>query len=319
MENILEKYKGEKVLVTGGAGFVGSNLVKYLVELGADVDIVDDLFTGNLDNLKDISSYHFIKGDVRDEISSIVKYSYIFHLAARNIIISTKNPKEDYSVNIGGTLNLLDYLKNHRNNLKKFVYTGSVSIYGNPKRLPINEDDNINVLSPYSVSKLGGENYTKIYYENYELPTTVVRYSNVYGINQTPKNPYCGVIGKMIQSVSKSESPAIHGDGEQTRDFTYIEDAVTATLYAGISEKAIGDDFNIGSGIETSVNKLVDTIIKIYEKDKISPEYIDKRDIDNIRRRVVSIEKIRSKLRWTPFYTLENGLRKTIDWYEKRK
>jgi UDP-glucose 4-epimerase len=325
-EKILEKYKGEKVLVTGGAGFVGSNLVKYLLELGAVVDIIDDLFTGDLKNLEGLKGYNFIEGDVRYilELTDIGKYSYIFHLAARNIIVSTKDPKEDYSVNIGGTLTMLDLLRNYeslygkKSNLKKFVYTGSVSIYGNPRRLPINEDDGINVLSPYAVSKLGGENYTKIYYENYNVPTTVVRYSNVFGDNQSTSNPYCGVIGKIIESISNNKKPIVHGDGEQTRDFTYVEDAVTATLYAGLLEKSIGEAYNIGTGIETSINKLIEIINKIYNKN-IEAEYVDKRDIDNIRRRVVNIEKIRSKLRWTPHYTLEKGLKQTIEWYERNR
>jgi len=318
-DEILKKYNGEKVLVTGGVGFVGSNIVKMLLEYGAKVTILDDFFTGEMDNLKDLSGYNLIKGDVRDEklIEELVpQFSYIFHLAARNIIISTKNPKEDYSVNIGGTLNILDTLKKNSKNLKKFIYIGSVSIYGNSKRFPINEDDPINVLTPYAVSKLGGENYTKIYYENYDLPTTIVRYSNVYGDHQSTSNPYCGVIGKLMDKIKNGESPIVHGDGEQTRDFTYVEDAVIATLYVGILEKSTGEDFNVGTGVEYSINNVIKTINKIYDVD-IIPTYIDKRDIDNIRRRVINIEKIRSKLRWVPQYTLEKGIKKTMQWLEK--
>jgi len=318
-DEILKKYNGEKVLVTGGVGFVGSNIVKMLLEYGAKVTILDDFFTGEMDNLKDLSGYNLIKGDVRDEklIEELVpQFSYIFHLAARNIIISTKNPKEDYSVNIGGTLNILDTLKKNSKNLKKFIYIGSVSIYGNSKRFPINEDDPINVLTPYVVSKLGGENYTKIYYENYDLPTTIVRYSNVYGDHQSTSNPYCGVIGKLMDKIKNGESPIVHGDGEQTRDFTYVEDAVIATLYVGILEKSTGEDFNVGTGVEYSINNVIKTINKIYDVD-IIPTYIDKRDIDNIRRRVINIEKIRSKLRWVPQYTLEKGIKKTMQWLEK--
>lgn len=317
---LLKKYVNKKVLVTGGAGFVGSNLVRKLLELKADVTVFDDLFTGSLDNLKGCDNYEFIKGDVREEkaVSGIINdYEYVFHLAARNIIISTKNPKEDFSVNIGGTLNLLMALRDSKK-LKKFIYTSSVSIYGNPHYLPINEDDRINVLSPYSVSKLGGENYTKVFYENFNLPVVIVRYSNVYGDYQSPKNPYCGVIGKFIENVSQQKAPLIHGDGEQTRDFTYIKDAVDATLLAGMSEKSTGDIFNIGTGIEVSINSLAHILIDIYQKD-MKAEYVDKRDIDNIRRRVLNIEKIRQKLKWVPQYTLKHGLENTVNWYENNK
>ena len=316
----LSSYSGTKVLVTGGAGFVGRNLVNELVQQNAEVTVLDDLFTGALSNIENLKIKDFIHGDVRDE--SLVKkivldYDFIFHLAARNIIVSTANPLEDYSVNIGGTLNILNHLKSSKR-LYRFIYTSSVSIYGNTKYLPINEDDTYNLLSPYAVSKLGGENYTKVFYENYDLPSVVVRYSNVYGIFQSTINPYCGVIGKIIENISNDKSPLVHGDGEQTRDFTYVKDAVECTMLAGISNKSIGEVFNIGTGLEISINSLVSTINELYGKN-ILPEYIDRRDIDNIRRRVVNIEKIRRTLRWVPQYTLKKGLKETIEWYEENK
>lgn len=317
MENniVLSDYSGSKVLVTGGAGFIGSNIVKCLIEFGAIVTVLDDLYTGDYNNICHLSIKEFIKGDVRDEdlIKKIVSsFDFIFHLAARNIIISTNNPIEDYSVNIGGTLNMLIHLRNSKS-LNRFVYSSSVSIYGNPKYLPINEDDAYNLLSPYAVSKLSGENYTYVFYENFNTPTTIVRYSNVYGINQSTNNPYCGVIGKIIEKIIQNESPLIHGDGEQTRDFTYIKDVVEATLLAGISKRAIGEIFNIGTGIETSINELVNIVNELLGKN-IQANYIDRRDIDNIRRRVINIEKARKSLRWIPQYTLKKGLRETIDW-----
>ena len=314
-----KQYSGAKVLVTGGAGFIGSILSRELVRLGAEVTVLDDLFTGEIDNISSLNVKDFIKGDVRDEglISQVVKdFEIVFHLAARNIIISTKSPLEDYSVNIGGTLNMLIQLKKSKK-LKRFVYTSSASIYGNPKYLPINEDDSFNLLSPYAVSKLGGENYTHVFYENFNMPTIVVRYSNVYGINQKISNPYCGVISKMIGKISDNERPLIHGDGEQTRDFTYILDAVNATMLAGISSRGVGETFNIGTGVECSINTLVFLINELFNKD-IQPEYVDKRDIDNIRRRVVNIEKIRKTLRWVPQYTLKKGLSETINWYKSQ-
>jgi len=313
-------YANEDVLVTGGAGFVGSNLSRKLCELGANVTVLDDLYTGDEQNLSGINLVELVKGDVRDTklIKSIAgNFSYVFHLAARNIILSTKNPIEDCSVNIQGTLNILESLRKSKK-LKKFLYTSSASIYGNPRYLPIDEGEGFNILTPYAASKLGGENYTKVYYENYGLPTVVVRYSNVYGDFQSPHNPYCGVIGKFIEKIYEGKSPIVHGDGEQTRDFTYIKDAIQATLIAGISEKSTGEVFNIGTGVETSVNKLVELISELFSTD-IQPDYIDKRDIDNIRRRVVNIEKIRQRLRWGPSYTMKKGLNNTVNWYIEHK
>lgn len=316
----LAAYRDRTVLVTGGGGFVGSALTRRLIELGARVTVLDDWFTGEQENLAAVlGSPHLtvLTGDVRDSalVSGLaVEFEYVFHLAARNIIISTKDPREDFSVNIGGTLNMLLAARQSKR-LKKFVYASSVSVYGNPRYLPINEDDRTNLLSPYSVSKLGGENYTIVFYENYDLPVTVVRYSNVYGEHQTSRNPYCGVAGKFVECISRNEPPVIHGDGHQTRDFTYVGDAVEATLLAGMTEKSTGDTFNVGSGVETSVNVLVKTILDIYGK-TIKPEYIDRRDIDNIRRRVLNIEKIRYRLKWSPRHDLRAGLERTIAWFE---
>lgn len=301
-----------KVLVTGGAGFVGSNLVDALVVRNVKTIVLDDLFTGKIENLPKSNLVEFVEGSVCDEdlVKKLVKeVDLVFHLAARNIIVSTQNPREDFAVNIGGTLNILLAAKERG---IKVVYTSSTSIYGNPRYLPINEDDAINPFTPYATSKLAGENYCFSFYETYGLPTTVVRYSNIYGIKQRPDNPYCGVVSKFFDAVIKDQPPSIHGDGEQTRDFTYVDDAVEATILAA-SEKADGQIYNVGTGIETSINTLAQKIIKLFGKN-ITPTYIDRRDIDNIRRRVVNIEKIRKELRWIPKYSLDDGLRKTKEW-----
>jgi UDP-glucose 4-epimerase len=309
---------GMKLLVTGGAGFVGSNLVERLVRDGVKVFVLDDLFTGSLDNLPKSNLIEFVEGSVCDEslVKKIVKETdLIFHLAARNIIISTKDPKQDFAVNIGGTLNILLAA---REKGVKVIYSSSTSIYGNPRYLPINEDDGINPFTPYATSKLAGENYCYSFYETYDLPTAVVRYSNIYGTKQSPDNPYCGVVSKFFDSVMKGSSPQIHGDGEQTRDFTYVDDAVEATILAGITDRADGKVYNVGTGIETTVNQLAYKIIALY-KINIKPSYIDRRDIDNIRRRVCNIERIRRELRWTPKVTIDRGLEITKAWLEQKK
>jgi UDP-glucose 4-epimerase len=310
-------YNGANVMVTGGAGFIGSNLAKELVKLGANVTVADDMFTGNKDNLKGVEIINMLYADVRkmhNHSHILLDQDYVFHLAARNIILSTTNPIEDYEVNIGGTLRMLLLLK-ESTRLKKFIYASSASVYGNHKHLPANEDDGINILSPYAASKLGGENYTKVFYEQYKLPVSVVRYSNVFGVNQRIENPYCGVISRVIHSILNNEQPVVYGNGEQTRDFTYVEDAVSATLLAASSDRANGEIFNVGSGTETSINALTVLVNKL-TNNSIPTNYMENRDIDNIRRRVMNIDKIKNLLNWEPKYTLSQGLIKTINWLQ---
>jgi UDP-glucose 4-epimerase len=313
-----EKLAGQKLVVTGGAGFVGSNVVRRLLAENASVVVLDDFYTGDDNNLPvGESNLDVVRGSVTefDLVRDVIKgASLVFHLAARNIIVSTRNPREDYEVNIGGTLNVL--LAARELNTPRVVYSSSTSVYGNPRYLPINEDDATNMLSPYAVSKFAGENYCKAFYESYGLSSAVVRYSNVYGTAQRPDNPYCGVVSKFFESAMNGESPKIHGDGEQTRDFTYIDDVVEATLLAGISPKADGQVYNVGTGREVTVNQLARTIIEITGA-KVEPAYVDRRDIDNIRRRVVNIEKIRRELRWLPTFTIEQGLRRTYQWLKE--
>jgi UDP-glucose 4-epimerase len=311
----------QKYVVTGGAGFVGSSIVKRLLSEGATVTVLDDFFTGREDNLPiGDSKLHVVCGCVTDyELvhDALNGVDTVIHAAARNIIVSTRNPREDYEVNIGGTLNVL--LAARANSTRRVVYTSSVSVYGNPRYLPINEDDSTYMLSPYAVSKFGGENYCQAFYENYGLSTSIVRYSNVYGPGQRPDNPYCGVIAKFFATAMAGESPQIHGDGEQTRDFTYIDDAVEATIMVAKSPKAEGKIYNVGTGREVSIGTLARMIIDIVGSDA-EPELIDRRDIDNIRRRAVNIEKARRELRWIPRMTLEPGLARTYTWLmEKEK
>lgn len=313
---IEEQFKNKRILVTGGAGFVGSNLVNRLIELGPDifVSVLDDLFTGELKHINSVGRVNFIEGSVTDRnlVKELVKESdIVFHLAARNIIVSTKNPYEDLNTNVFGTFNILEAAKEY--NVERVVYTSSASVYGNSRYLPINEDDPLNILNPYAASKLSGENYCMAFYETYDLPVTILRYSNVFGYNQSPRNPYCGVVSKFFASIINEIPPQIHGDGEQTRDFTFVDDAVEATMLAAISPKAKGEILNVGTGKETSVKHLAKSIIAICGK-TFSPKYIDRRDIDNLRRRVLNIEKTRKFLRWVPNTSLEKGLINTYVW-----
>jgi len=306
-------FGGRRILVTGGAGFVGGALTQKLVEAGARVTVLDDLFTGKAETIP--TGAEFIEGSVTDAklvAELVAANSLVFHLAARNIIASTKNPRDDFETNIGGTLNVL--LAARESKVDRIVYTGSASVYGNPRSIPINEDDFLVPLSPYAVSKLGGENYAQAFYESYGLPTACIRYSNVYGPGQRPDNPYCGVVSKFLVDAHAGRPLSIHGDGEQTRDYTYIDDAVEATMLAAIRPRAEGEVFNVGTGIETSVNGLAIAIGHALDV-PVELRHIDRRDIDNIRRRVVNIEKARRMLRWTPQMTLERGLGRTAEWF----
>lgn len=308
-----------RVLVTGGAGFIGNKLVRRLLREGARVTVLDDLFTGRLDNLPR-KGFEFVEGSVCDPkvVERLVgEAEVVFHAAARNIVVSTKNPREDFETNIGGTLNVLLAARATPGRVKRVIYTSSTSVYGNPRYLPINEDDHLSLLTPYAVSKLGGENYCMAFFESYAVPTTAVRYSNVYGPGQDPANPYCGVVAKFIDSLFERTPPVVHGDGDQTRDFTYIDDAVEATVLAAQSDRALGEVFNVGTGVETRINELAATLARIIGVN-LAPQHTNRRDIDNIRRRVVNIEKTRRTLRWVPNTTLEAGLEATVQWQRER-
>ena len=310
----LKILRGARVLVTGGAGFVGSNLAARLVNLGAQVVVLDDLSTGRQELLP-AGLADFVHGSVTDAqlVEELVAQAeLVLHLAVRNIILSTKQVREDYEVNIGGTLNVL-IAASRRRPLPRIVFTSSASIYGNPRGLPISEDDAISILNPYAASKLAGESYCNAFYEMYQLPVAMVRYSNIYGVNQSPRNPYCGVVSKFFVSCMNGDAMQIHGSGLQTRDFTYVDDAVEATLLAALTPRAEGEVFNVGSGCETSVRDLAKQVaLAVGASSKV--EYVDRRDIDNVQRRVMSIEKARRILRWVPATPLDTGLARTYEW-----
>ena len=314
MSGIVEGYEGARVLVTGGAGFVGSSVATALVDAGARVTIFDDLFTGRRQLVPE-GIEGFIEASVVDEGAirdAVADQDHVFHLAARNITISMSKPTEDFATNIGGTLNLLMACRD-LDDPPVVVYTSSSSVYGNPRSLPITEDDPVSILTPYAASKLGGESYCDAFFEMYQLPIVSVRYSNVYGPHQSPENPYCGVVAKFFEACSNGQPMKIHGNGLQTRDYTFVDDAVEATLRAGASPRAYGEIINVGSGFETSVRDLARMIAETADVDG-DVEFVDRRDIDNVQRRVLNIERARRLLRWVPQVPLETGLRRTAAW-----
>lgn len=311
----MTELRGERVLVTGGAGFTGSSTVALLLAEGATVTVLDNLFTGFEALIPSHERVTFVRGDVCDAAlveDLVAQHPLVIHAAAKNIIVSTRNPREDCETNVLGTLNVL--MAAAKRGARKVVYTGSASVYGNPTTFPIVETSGLYALSPYAASKLAGENYCTAFYESYGLPVCVLRYSNVYGTNQSPDNPYCGVIAKFFAWALEGKPIRIHGDGDQTRDFTFVADAARATVEALASARSTGQVFNVATGTETSINSLAARIAAICGRPDLEIEHVDKRDIDNIRRRVLNIEGIRRILRWTPEYTLQRGLEATHRW-----
>jgi UDP-glucose 4-epimerase len=313
----VDAIRGQRVLVTGGLGFCGLNLSRSLAEdLECDVTILDDR-SNSTTAPRLPARCTVVIGDVREErdfAPLVLAHPWVFHLACRTILTCGSDPESDLTVNALSTLRMLEFLRRERPpSFQRFLYTSSVSLYGNSRHLPADELDPPSILNHYAATKLLGEQYSLLYHTAYGLPTTCVRYSNVYGPGQTPRNPYCGVVGKFIDACLEGRPLTIHGDGEQTRDYTFVTDAVEATILAAVSAKAVGDVFNIGSGIETSVNTLAQEIRLLAQSDQ-PVEYLARRDIDNVRRRSVNPEKIRVRLGWVPAVRLRDGLRETIAW-----
>ena len=260
----------------------------------------------------------FIEGSVLDLNllrNLVADKDLIFHLAARGMIASSKDPYMDLDVNIKGTLNVVESALEKAKRLKRVIYTSTSSVYGNARFLPTNEDDNVDFLNFYSVSKFAGEGYCKVYYELYDLPVTIVRYSNIYGYHQVPEHQP-GVVGQFIARALSGKPLIIHGNGEQTRDFTFVEDAVEATILAGLNPKAIGRTYNVATGRETTINQLANIILEKADSSS-AMVYVEERDIDNIRRRVLDIAGMRRDLKFVPKHTLEQGIEKTIEWFKK--
>ncbi len=305
----------ERVLVTGGLGSCGWQLTCCLAEqLGCHVTVLDD-YSNATSPVSIPPRVKIVEGDVREEkvFAPLVReHPWVFHLACRTIVTGGSDPESDLAVNGISTLRLLEFIRRERPaDFQRFIYTSSTSIYGNCRHLPADELDPPNILSHYAASKLLGEHYTLLYHTAYDVPTVCVRYSNVFGPGQTTRNPYCAVIGKFMDAAALGAPLTVHGDGEQTRDYTYVGDAVEATILAAVSPKAIGDLFNVGTGVETSVNTLASEVNALFGN--VSPiQHIDRRDVDNIRRRSVNPEKISVRLGWVPQVSLHDGLCRTM-------
>lgn len=299
------------VLVTGGAGFIGSNLVDKLIAEGQEVTVLDDLSTGNFENLqKHINEpcFHFVKGDIRDLKTvkeATNEIDVIVHEAAiTSVPRSVKCPKLTMDVNVSGTLNLLKL--GLERDIKRFVFASSCAVYGEAEKLPIPETAKPKPSSPYASTKLSGES-SCLKFLGKGLDTVCLRYFNVYGPRQG-RGEYAGVILKFLNRLKDSRRPIIYGDGEQTRDFVHVNDVVKATISAIKNEDAVGEVINIGTGRATTINKLCNILIKITKNQSLKPIYKDARTGD-VRRSQADITKAKGILGYAPEISLEKGLK----------
>ena len=312
----ISKYK---FLITGGAGFIGSNIVKYLLENNAcHVRIIDNLSNGYSENIKPFyrfTNFEFIEGDIRDyDIckKSMIGIDFVSHQAALGSVPrSIKDPILTNSVNVSGFLNILNAA--HQNGkIKKMVYAASSSTYGDSPHLPKKENIIGSPLSPYAVTKLVNELYGDVYSRVFNFNTIGLRYFNVFGPNQNPENPYAAVIPKFIKSAKNNQSPIIYGDGSTTRDFTYVDNVVQANIKALLNSDHLKNHeiVNIACGRQTSLNHLWELVCKIYNK-KLNIIYENQRSGD-INHSLADIAKAKELLNYEPTIHLLQGLEKTI-------
>jgi UDP-glucose 4-epimerase len=300
-----------RVLVTGGAGFIGSHLVDRLLKRGYEVTVLDNLSTGKLENVKDRlddAGFKFVKGDVRDrrDIEEAVKdVDAVFHLAAiTSVPYSVEHPDVTRQVNVDGARNLLEECL--RGRVERFIYVSSCAVYGEPEYLPIDEKHPARPISPYAGSKLEAERLCREFQETYGLKTTVLRPFNVYGLGMR-NDQYCGVIARFIERLRIGKPPIIYGDGEQTRDFVHVEDAVRAMILALESEKAVGRTFNVATGSQTSINRLAQLIIDLFGAKGIKPKHRKAR-VGDVRYSYADIQEAKAILGFEPKISLKEGL-----------
>ncbi len=313
-------YRGKRVLVTGGAGFLGSNLVKRLADEAKRVWVLDDLFTGRRDAVPEADNVQFVHGSVTDAAllrELLAEVDYVFHFAARNITLSARQPESDFRVNVEGSVQILLNALTHKHVIQRIVYASTASIYGNSPILPAREGS-YDISVPYAASKLSAEVLAIAYGRMFRLPVTCLRFSNVYGPGQVSSNPYCGVVSKFFDAVQKGEPLTIYGDGTQTRDFTFVDDAMDVTLAAGCSPTTVGEVFNVGTGVETTVNRLAELVGETVGKPQYPVVYAEKRVIDTVYRRSLDSGKLREAIGWTPRYSLADGLDKTWEWMSRQ-
>lgn len=312
-----------KFLITGGAGFIGSNLCDAIIDMGYSVRCLDDFSAGKQENivhLLDNPNFELMYGDIRDLdtcMSACGGVDYVLHQAAwGSVPRSIEMPLLYQEINIKGTLNMMEAAR--QKEVKRFVYASSSSVYGDSATLPKKEGQEGNVLSPYAFTKKANEEYGKLYTKLYGLETIGLRYFNVFGRNQDPHGYYAAVIPKFAKALLEDQAPTINGDGRQSRDFTYIEDVIEANLKSCIAPKeAAGESYNIAYGGQEYLIDLYNTLCELLDK-KIKPIYGPDRPGD-IKHSNADISKARSLLNYEPEYSFVRGIELTVGWYKNNQ
>ena len=310
-----------KILVTGGAGFIGSNLTEALLKQGHRVRVLDDFSTGKRENLlydETYPSLEMVEGDIRDLAvcqKAMKGIEHVFHQAALpSVQRSVEDPLGSNAVNAGGTLNILFAAREET--VKRVIYASSSSIYGDTPTLPKLEEMPANPLSPYALQKYIGEQYCRLFYQLYGLETVSLRYFNIFGPKQDPASVYSAVSPRFIDALLKGHPPLIFGDGEQSRDFTYIDNVVRANLLAMSAEHLQGEAINIACGKRVSLNQLLN-ILKEIVGSKVSPTHEEARKGD-VKHSLADINKGKRLLNYDPQVGIEMGLKKTVEFFQKQ-
>jgi len=317
MEARVQMKSYSKVLVTGGAGFIGSHIVDRLLSDGYDVTVLDDLSSGSLGNIarhKGEKAFRLVKGDIRD--AKLVREALkgvdaVFHEAALvDVSLSIKNPLLFDEVNVDGTLNLLKTSLD--SNVKRFIFASSAAVYGNSKPAKKKENMVLKPISPYGVSKMASENYVHLFNELYGLETVSLRYFNVYGPRQTFTSSYSGVITSFVNRLLLNQPPIVNGDGKQTRDFVHVDDVVSANLLALACENAVGEAFNIASGTTISIYELARMLQRTINAKNSTPIFAEPRQGD-VKHSSADISKAEKLLGFSPKIRLEDGLSRLVE------
>jgi nucleoside-diphosphate-sugar epimerase len=306
-----------KCLVTGGAGFIGSNLADELLRNGAKVTIIDNLSTGSRANLDEIGGeFEFVEADLNDERAvkrALEGVEVVFHQAALpSVPRSVKDPVETHEACVNATFNLL--VRSREAGVRRFVYAASSSAYGDQEVLPKVESMRPEPLSPYAAAKLAGEYYCSVFNRVYGLETFSLRYFNVFGPRQDPSSAYSGVISRFIDALMRGDTPVIYGDGEQTRDFTYIANVVNANIRAAEAGRGIGEVMNVANGERVSLNELLTALKKIVGRTEVEAEYREAR-VGDVKHSQADNGLAVDFLGYEKLVGLEEGLRRTIEWW----
>jgi nucleoside-diphosphate-sugar epimerase len=310
-----------RVLVTGGGGFIGSHLTEALLRKGHEVRVLDDFSTGKRENLifeNNYPSLDIVEGDIRD-LALCQKVmegtDYVFHQAALpSVQRSVEDPLGSNAVNVGGTLNILLAARDAK--VKRVMYASSSSIYGDTPTLPKREDMSLMPLSPYALQKYAGEQYCRLFSQLYGLETVSLRYFNVFGPRQDPNSVYSAVIPRFIEALLHRRSPIVYGDGEQSRDFTYIDNVVQANVLAMSAPRLQGEGVNIACGQRISLNQLLAILKKLIQSER--PVVYEEARPGDVQHSLADISKAKDSLKYAPVVDIETGLRRTIEFFGRQ-